>query len=107
MRELISVSPKRIFEVHQKTGAVTVLNKAKQLHSKLTAAVAIANKDTSSVGTNRKDEIKEEMSSEMYSNGGTPNNLVIDSGSSNIDTKSLYPQTKSSLSPNSQAAVLA
>ena len=93
--------------MHQKTGAVTVLNKAKQLHSKLTAAVAIANKDTSSVGTNRKDEIKEELSSEMYSNGGTPNNLVIDGGSSLIDTKSLYPQTKSSQSPNSQAAALA
>ena len=93
--------------MHQKTGAVTVLNKAKQLHSKLTAAVAIANKDTSSVGTNRKDEIKEELSSEMYSNGGTPNNLVIDGGSSLLDTKSLYQQNKSSQSPNTPAATLA
>ena len=93
--------------MHQKTGAVTVLNKAKQLHSKLTAAVAIANKDTSSVGTNRKDEIKEELSSEIYSNGGTPNNLLIDGGPSLLDAKSLYPQTQSSQSPNAQAAALA
>ena len=63
LRELISVSPKRVFEIPLKTEFITVLKKGvltEIIHHK---------------GTNNKEEIKEE---EIHSSSGTKSNYFLD-----------------------------